>query len=370
MSRNTTEHGTTEAELITAAAEVVRAVLPATWAVEVRLGVSRDVGGRAREADAELAVRDPDGSTATVLIEFKRQIAPKDVARVAARIAAFRGGQTRGAVLVAPFVSPTVRAELETHGIGWFDATGNVRLVLDRPAVFIDRVGANRSGLRDPEERNLKTLRGAAAARVVLALCESGTPVGVREVATLAGVSASSSSRVLDLLDREATIRRGADGAVVAVRRRALVTRWAADYRVMKSNEVIAAIDPRGIDHALGALLDVDVPAVLTGSAAARAYLPADVVPVSPLGSLSVYTADPIGLMDRLRLKRVERGANVFVIRPYDDVVEERARTVNGRRCAAPAQVVADLLTGSGRSAEEAEQLMGALAAVEEGWTS
>ncbi|WP_309115685.1 type IV toxin-antitoxin system AbiEi family antitoxin [Saccharothrix sp.] len=357
-------------ELIASATEAVRAVLPPSWGVEVRLEPRRDVGGRAIEADAELTLRDPSGSSATVLVESKRQILPKDVARVAAQVAAFQGGDARGAVLVAPFVSPTVRAELERHGMGWFDPTGNLRLAVERPAVFIDRVGANRSALRDPEERLLKTLRGAAAARVVLALCESRTPVGVREVATLAGVSASSSSRVLDLLDREATIRRGADGAVVAVRKRALVTRWAADYQVMKSNEVIAAIDPRGIDHALKALPDVDVPAVLTGSAAARAYLPAGVTPVSPLVSLSVYTADPIGLMDRLRLKRVERGANVFVIRPYDDVVAERARTVNGRRCAPPAQVVADLLTGSGRSTEEAEQLMGVLAAAEEGWAA
>lgn len=56
-------------------------------------------------------------------------------------------------------------------------------------------------------------------------------------------------------------------------------------------------------------------------------YLADDVTPVSPPVSLSLYVADPIGLMDQLGLKSVERGANVMVMRPYDDVVHVKSRT-------------------------------------------
>jgi hypothetical protein len=175
---------------------------------------------------------------------------------------------------------------------------------------------------------------------------------------------------VLALLDREAVIERNDDGAVTAVRKRALVERWTQDYTVMTSNEVIATLDPRGVEHALKALPSLASRAVVTSSAAARAYLPPGMTPVSPLVSLSLYTDDPIGLMDQLDLRTVERGTNVFVLSPYDPVVHTTSRSVAGLEVAAPAQVVADLLTGPGRSSEEAEQLLSALAASDPAWQS
>jgi hypothetical protein len=271
-------------------------------------------------------------------------------------------------MLVAPFISPTTRAQLDQRGIGWFDSTGNLRLGLDRPAVFLDRVGAERSGFRDPEDRLLKSLRGPAAAAVVLELCETPLPVGVRELAERAQVSVATSARVLELLDREAVVDRNEDGAVISVRKRSLVDRWTQDYKVMASNEVIAALDPRGLSNTLKKLPAAGARVAVTGSAAARAYLPDDVTPVSPLVSLSLYADDPMGLIDQLGLKTVERGANVLVMRPYDNVVHAKSRTVAGIEYAPPAQVVADLVTGPGRSSEEAEQLMAVLESNEQGW--
>ncbi len=44
--------------------------------------------------------------------------------------------------MVAPYLSPRTRELLTAAGAGWFDASGNLRLQLDRPAVFrgIDQV--------------------------------------------------------------------------------------------------------------------------------------------------------------------------------------------------------------------------------------
>ncbi|MDX8036555.1 type IV toxin-antitoxin system AbiEi family antitoxin [Lentzea sp. BCCO 10_0856] len=316
----------------------------------------------------------PDGVETWVLVEGKGVVVPRDVTRVAQQLAeyaaaaAVRGVQVGGMMLATPFVSPTTRAQLDQHGLGWFDLTGNLRLRLDRPAVFLDRVGADRSGFRDPADRLLKSLRGPAAAKVVLELCETSLPVGVRDLAARAQVGAATSVRVLELLDREATIVRSQDGTVVAVRKRSLIDRWTQDYKVMASNEIVAALDPRGLSHAMKALSTVEARVVVTGSAAARAYLPDDMTPVSPLVSLSLYTEDPLELMDRLGLKTVERGTNVLVLRPYDEVVHVKSRHINGIDYAAPAQVVADLLTGPGRSSEEAEQLIAVLESSEPGW--
>ncbi|SFR27106.1 hypothetical protein SAMN04488564_110322 [Lentzea waywayandensis] len=375
VSRNGVERGTTEAELIWSALLAIRSALPSTWTIEPGVLTIQAGLRRAYKPDGQFVITAPDGSKATVLLECKAVVVPRDVAGIAEQLkqyakAAEEGGvKIGGLMLVAPFVSPTTRAQAEQHHLmGWFDLTGNLRLRVEQPAVFLDRAGADRSGFRDPADRLLKSLRGPAAAKVVLELCETSVPVGVRDLAARAQVGAATSARVLELLDREAVITRGEDGAVTAVRKRALVDRWSRDYKVLASNEVIATLDPRGLSHALAMLRDEDSRVVLTGSAAARAYLPQGLTAVSPLVSLSLYAEDPIGLMDRLGLKSVERGMNVLVMRPYDDVVYVRSRRVEGLDYAAPAQVVADLLTGPGRSTEEAEQLMTVLDTSEAGW--
>lgn len=375
VSRNGVEHGTTEAELILSALLAIRSVLPSTWMIEPGAPAIQVVSRRVYTPDGQFVITAPDGTKATVLLECKSVVVPRDVAGMVRQLKQYasaaeeRGVKIGGLMLVSPFVSPTTRAQAEQHHLmGWFDLTGNLRLRVDQPALFVDRTGADRSGSRDPADRLLKSLRGPAAAKVVLELCETSVPVGVRDLAGRAGVGAATSARVLELLDREAVITRGDDGAVTAVRKRALVDRWVQDYKVMASNEVITTLDPRGLSHALATLRVEDSRVALTGSAAARAYLPHDLTAVSPLVSLSLYAEDPIGLMDRLGLRSVERGMNVLVMKPYDDVVYARSRRVEGLDYVAPAQVVADLLTGPGRSTEEAEQLMTVLETSEAGW--
>ena len=375
MTWNSAKRGTIEVELVRAAWEAVRAALPNAWTLNVDPQAVHRGSRLVYGPDALFTIVAPDGTSAIVLIRSKGVIVPRDVRSVANQVDAYArdaasGKRIDAAMLVAPFVSPTTRNQLEQHGLGWFDSTGNLRLRIDRPAVFIDRVGADRSGFRDPADRQLKSLRGPAAAKVVLELCEIDLPVGVRELAQRARVGAASSARVLELLDREALVRRNDDGVVVSVHKRQLVERWALDYKVMTSNEVVAALDPRGLNHALDKVAAMDDGVVVTGSAAARAYLPEDMTPVSPLVSLSLYTPNPMGLMTDLRLSPVDRGANVLVMRPYDEVVHAKARLVHGIRCAPPAQVVADLMTGPGRSSEEAEQLLAALVDTETGWES
>jgi hypothetical protein len=172
---------------------------------------------------------------------------------------------------------------------------------VNRPSDFIDRSGASRNPDPDSADRWLKSLRGPSAARVILLLCRCDLPIGVRALAGSAGVGVSASARVLDLLDREAVIRRGPQGEVVAVGKRSLVRRWTDDYGLTRSNEVTATVDPRGFDHTLKSLRESEIPYAVTGSLAQRNYLPSGVVPV-PLGIVTApeYVAARSVLLDAL----------------------------------------------------------------------
>src|ERR1043165_212089 len=164
VARNSRESGTTQVGLIEAVERAVRVALPSTWPVEAYL--PRMAGDR---PDAQFVITAPDGEIAVLLVEYKAVVAPGGVAGMAGQltdyvdnVAASHGHRVGGVMLASPFVSPMTRARLDELGVGWFDLVGNLRLRLDRPAVFLDRAGADRSEVGKPAGRLRQTPRGAA----------------------------------------------------------------------------------------------------------------------------------------------------------------------------------------------------------------
>lgn len=130
-------------------------------------------------------------------------------------------------IVTAPFLSPRTRELLAAAGASFLDGTGNIRLALERPAVFIEARGADKDPAREP--RPLASLKGPAAARVVRALSDFRPPYGVRELARRCDTPAASVCRVITLLEGEAMLVRDDRGEVVKVDRTALLRRWTQD---------------------------------------------------------------------------------------------------------------------------------------------
>src|SRR5690606_26725455 len=123
--------------------------------------------------------------------EARARLAPKDVLPLADRLVEER----ETPVVVAPFLTENTRARLRERDVGYLDLTGNARIVLPEPGLFIETQGASEDPNR--EERPARSLRGAKAGRVVRALIELKTPPGVRELAALTKIDAGYVSRVL-----------------------------------------------------------------------------------------------------------------------------------------------------------------------------
>lgn len=314
-------------------------------------------------------IQSPDGGRANLVVEVKRVVEPRDVPVVLRRIDSVRDPSDDATLVAAPFLSPRTRELLGASGSGWFDMTGNLRLQLDSPALFLDRVGASRSPYTDVEDRRLKSLKGPGAARVVRALLDTEVPFGVRELAEVAGVGPATSSRVLELLVREDLVQRDPGGRVTEVSKLSLVRRWTTDYGLTATNQTVPVLGARGIDQVFTALTRYDSPYAITAEAATRAYLPSGQAAVAPLSLLTVFVQNASEAAEQLMLRPVDRGANVVLVEPFDDVVYRGAVTKNRLAYAAPSQVVADLLTGPGRAPEEGASLIEALAGTDEGWT-
>lgn len=167
-------------DVLRRAIERVIALLPESWKAQVALEVPSAAG----RADAVVELTAPDGAEATLVAESKRT-APSggDALAMIDQLSRYitASGRPATPVLVARYLSP-VRDLLEQRGVGYADAPGNVRVGLDRPALFVRDVGASRDPWRGPG-RPAGDLKGVPAARVVRALIDYRPPYGLPELA-------------------------------------------------------------------------------------------------------------------------------------------------------------------------------------------
>ena len=164
-----------------------------------------------------------------------------------------------------------MRTRLIEREVSYIDTTGNLRLVMGRPGLFIEASGADRDPL--PADRRLRSLKGTAGARVVRALFDAKPPLQVSELAGRAGVFTAQSSSVADLLDREAVLQRDPRGSIIAVDRTKLIERWAEDYSFLDANATGLYLEPRTLDKLLDRLPSSGLRYAVSGSLGARLLL-------------------------------------------------------------------------------------------------
>jgi hypothetical protein len=197
----------------------------------------------------------------------------------------------------------------------------------------------------------------------VRALCDFRTPPGVRELAKRSGVDPGYTSKIIDVLNREALVTRTARGPITRVDWAALLRRWSEEYSPFRRDGATMFLAPRGLPAVLNKLKGLEARYAVTGSWAAT-----QIAPIAPARLLMVYAEKTASIIRELDLRPAEVGANVALLTPFDDVVYERTFKSDGITIAALSQVVADLLTSPGRSPNEAEALIEWMRDNEENW--
>lgn len=343
----------TEAQLVRVAADLVQRLLPEKWSQAVEVNPTEP--GLYRP-DALFELKAPTGERITLIVEAKKTFVPRELAHVINQLRDHTAAISNPASLpmvVARYLPPATRERLIQENIAYADATGNIRVVADRPAVFLRDLGADRDPWRGPG-RPRDTLVGEPPARVVRALADHVPPFSVPRLVELSGASTGAAYRVVEFLEREALITRGARGRIEQVDWRALLQRWAKDYGFQRSNRVTSYLQPRGLSTLMGDLATLDdIRYAVTGSLAGAAW-----APYAPAAAGMIYTDDAHRLADSLGLREVTTGANVLVAAAAYNVVFDRTETVDGVTVVAPSQAAVDLLGGPGRNPVEAQALL------------
>ncbi|MFB9253121.1 hypothetical protein ACFFWE_33210 [Sphaerisporangium melleum] len=348
-----------EAEVLAAGMAVLRDRLPIGWGIQ---SLSRSA--RAARFDALWEVTAPDGTSVVLVVEVKRLVERRDVATLVEQLGdhseAIAGS---GGVVVSRYLSPPVRERLSGAGLSYIDVTGNVRVSVPRPGLYIADRGADHDPWRGPG-RPRGTLKGAPAAKVVRALLDHDRSWAIRELVEIAGVSTGSAYRVIEFLETEDLATRISSGAVVVPDWVALLRRWSEDYGFVRNSRITRWISPRGLTSLAQKAAESAVQYAVTGTLAAATW-----APYAPARSAMIYTSDAERSAQLWDLRPADAGANVMLAEPEVDVVFTRTLAdTSGLVIAAPSQVAVDLMTGPGRSPAEAEELIEWMTRNESSW--
>lgn len=360
MTRNDFRNETRPQDPLPLVRRLIEQRLPSGWTIGMGSQPSIEAGpswgSRWLRPDAVFEVTAPDGTMNRLVVEVKSRADPRDVDRVAA----MADGQL---LLVASYLPRRTRETLSSRGISYADATGNIRIVVDRPAVYIEAQGAPADPWRQ-NDKPLKSLRGSGAGAAVRSLLDFRPPYGIRELAGKSGASLSSLSRVADLLYREKLLERDSQSGIVDLDWEGVLRRWSEDYEFFKANKtVLPVLAPRGPRSLMGSLHRLQDRYALSGAAAATFFAPV------PAESVVVYAPDPVAVVAQLDL-RLSRGNawNVLLAAPYGSVVLQRIQVKDGLNVVSPSQLAADLLSLPGRGSSEAEDLISWMRRNEPDW--
>lgn len=354
-------------EILNQAAATLDGLLPRGWSVERGQGPAQDDD----LLDERFFIKDRSGTGRPVLVDVRVDPTPAELDTAYNAVLARRIRKDVGSpiLVVSPYLSPRSRKVLEVAEINYLDLTGNVLLAIDYPGLSVRTEGAQRDPT--PRRRPERGISGPAAGQVIRALVDITPPYSVSRLADLADVSPGYCSRTLQVLEREALIRRDASGTVQEVDWPAMLRRRGAAVELFDRGRTKGFIARAGTQRTLESLATIsDQKYAVTGSFAA-ARIRAVTAPVG----LTVYTSpsDPLRpspLVKALNLLPADQGADVYLVRPASSGVFARSTTDKGICWVAPSQVVLDCLGGTGRMPQEGEAVLEWMIENESTWRS
>lgn len=347
----------TDRELLDAAVDVLKRRLPPSWAVEKQAAAEDP-------AAADLVFKSPNGSQ-LVFVEAKADVTPRDIdALMEGPWRRWRRQMgNRPILFVAPYIGQRVRQRLAEEELSYLDLTGNIRISIDYPGLYIETDGAR----QDPRSTNPRSaLRGAKAGAVVRVLVDAVPPYKGADIARAAHVNEGYLSRILDTLVDEGLIDRDRTG-VTRVDWPAMLQRRAGVLDLFRPPGAYRYVARRGTSDVIDRLRDRP-PSEHRQPTATGSFAAARIAPVAAPALLVVYTMDPRALSDELELLPADAGADTVLIRPENDVAFARASRDGGMAWAAPSQVAIDCLAGTGRMPSEGEALIGWMRENESTW--
>ncbi len=320
-------------------------------------------GHRGYDAQADIWAGE---QPATLLIELKKTLYPRDVRQVLWQLRDFAGqrsqsgeGQQTVPVLVARSISPGAKDLLKDEQVGYYDSGGSLFLPAGNVYVYVDK---------PPPKSLSKTIRslfsGRRAQVLHAVLMRHGDWFRVKEIAEQAQVSPATSSQALTELERlDWVVSRGKGPGKERQLQEpgTLLDAWAKQLMVMRPPAMrryfVPSVRVEGlVEKFAKACAAHKAEYAITHEAAGQRYAP----------FLSNYSqvrcrllAEPAAgeVIGALDARLVDQGANLEIIDVNSTGELLFRQRMKGTWLASPVQVYLDLMRSQGRAKELAQHL-------------
>jgi hypothetical protein len=292
------------------------------------------------------------GKTTKFVVEVKSQGEPRLVRMVVAQIKNYlQSFKDSYGILIAPYLSDASRQICKEAGIGCVDLAGNAFLSFRN--VFIDRSGrANPFAVARP----LKSVFSPKSSRILrVLLSDPAKRWYVEDLSQEAGISIGLTSRVKQALLSEEWIKQD-DKRFYLAKSEEVLNRWVNNYSYEKNKSFSFYSGFSEEQLELAIKRECEKRKYRYGLAlfsGARKVAPF----VRTMRFFSYIDGDIEDIAKSLQLKKVESGANVTFLQPYDDGVFYGLQYINGINIVSDIQLYLDLKSYKGRGEEAAQAI-------------
>lgn len=308
------------------------------------------IGGNMFDLAADLVV---SGRPMKLVAEVESRAEPRYVRMAALELRSRAQAVENGfGLLVAPYISPRAVQICREAGVGCMDLSGNVFLSFGN--IFIERSGMPNAF---SEVRSLRSLFSPKTSRVLRAfLSDPSKGWQVEELSKAVGISLGLASKAKQaLLAREWVREEGR--RLVLLEPLEMLNEWSDNYSYKKNRlySFYSGLSEEALEEAVKT--ECEKSAYRYGlalfSGARR------VAPFVRFPKTFAYVEGSIAdIAGALGLKKVESGANVTLMEPYDGGVFQGLRELGGAKVVSDLQLYLDLRSYGARGEEAAQAIL------------
>ncbi|HAG49708.1 MAG TPA: hypothetical protein DHU69_08585 [Deltaproteobacteria bacterium] len=292
------------------------------------------------------------GKPAKFIVEVKSQGEPRLVRMAIAQLKEYlKNFKDSYGILVAPYLSGASRQICKETGIGCIDLAGNAFLSFKN--VFIDRSGRPNPFTVSRLSKSVFSPKSSRILRVLLS--DPSKRWYVEDLSREAGISIGLTSRVKQTLISEEWVKEE-NKKFYLVKPEEALNQWANNYSYEKNQSF----------SFYSGLSEDQLETSIKKECEKRRYryglaLFSGARKVAPfvrfMRFFSYIDGDIEDIAKALQLKKVETGANVTLLQPYDEGVFYRLQDINGINIVSDIQLYLDLKSYKGRGEEAAKAI-------------
>jgi Transcriptional regulator, AbiEi antitoxin, Type IV TA system len=313
-----------------------------------------------KSADAQIELK-VAGKVVTLLVEAKKVAYPRDVQQAIWQLR--QAGQSFQKetilVLIAEYLSPGAKEQLEAEHIGYYESGGSLYLPAPGAYCYIERPSAK------VFERSVRSLFSGRRAQVLHGLLVHPQRwFGVHELAELAMVSPATVSEVFSELERQDWVTlqgKGPGKARQLCQPAALLDAWAKQVKdsplPTMSRYYVPGVKADGLMSRIAEEFGKqNIEYAVSYESAAQRYAPF-LSHISQVRLRILKSSESEAPVSALGARSVAEGSNLAIIDTESRGELLFRNKINDIWLASPVQVYLDLMHGEGRSMEMAEHL-------------